>query len=289
MLESLLQHLESYAVAAGRIILFNPWFYLGVAVILVLEHIIPARRDQRLLSAGFAEDLLWFGVDGAFRVALVPAYAALLATVYERYLSALTVEAVAAWPAAAAGVFSFVMIDFLGWFHHWVRHKVTAFWYFHTVHHSQREMNLFTDLRVHVVERLVALTLTFIPLAMLGVDFPTGLYIAFAITWYTRLYHANIRTNYGFLKHVMVTPQSHRIHHSIEPRHQDKNFGVVLTVWDRLFGTLHSNYDEYPNTGVADDRFPAGRSKGLLGALRRVWGQFWFPFGLLLPRRRPVR
>jgi sterol desaturase/sphingolipid hydroxylase (fatty acid hydroxylase superfamily) len=95
--------------------------------------------------------------------------------------------------------------------------------------------------------------------------------------WYTRLYHANIRSNFGPLKHVLVTPQSHRIHHSIEPRHQDRNFSVILTVWDRLFGTLYPSYDEYPQTGVADVEFGTG--------LRGLLAEFAYPFRAAVRRR----
>jgi len=86
------------------------------------------------------------------------------------------------------------------------------------------------------------------PLAVMGVG-------GFRM-WYARFVHANIGTNLGPLKHILVTPQYHRVHHSIEPAHQDKNFAALLTVWDRIFGTLHRNYDEYPATGVAGLEFP---------------------------------
>jgi len=68
--------------------------------------------------------------------------------------------------------------------------------------------------------------------------------------WHTRLIHANVRTNFGPLGHIFVSPQFHRIHHSIELRHRDLNFGVALTIWDRLFGTMYRGRDEYPETGV---------------------------------------
>jgi sterol desaturase/sphingolipid hydroxylase (fatty acid hydroxylase superfamily) len=120
---------------------------------------------------------------------------------------------------------------------------------------------------------------------MLGIDTPMDLYVAVALNWYTRVYHANLRTNYGVLKHVVVTPQSHRIHHSIESRHQDKNFGVIFTVWDRLFGTLYAHYDEYPETGIADDRFPLEQHGGIRAVFQNLAAQFWYPFQLLRGRK----
>src|SRR5688500_19664991 len=58
------------------------------------------------------------------------------------------------WPMWSRWVLAVLAADFLGWFHHWVRHKVHVFWLFHTVHHSQKHLNMFTDFRYHVVEFL---------------------------------------------------------------------------------------------------------------------------------------
>jgi sterol desaturase/sphingolipid hydroxylase (fatty acid hydroxylase superfamily) len=273
---------RGYYDAAAQTFLLNPVFYVGLATVFALERVIPAKSGQPIFSVGLAQDFLWFGLDGVTRLAIIPVYAALLKSVYDRYLSWLTVDAVRAWPTPATLLASLLLIDLLGWAHHLVRHKVRVFWYFHTIHHSQREMNLFTDLRVHFAERIIALTLTFIPLSMLGIDMPTDLYVALALTWYTRVYHANLGTNYGVLKHILVTPQSHRIHHSIEPRHQDKNFGVIFTLWDRLFGTLYTRYDEYPDTGLANEPFPLEQLGGIRGVFKSLAAQCWYPFRLLV-------
>jgi len=284
-LPGLPSNLTGYVDAAARSFLLNPVFYVLLATVFALEQVIPAKPDQRTFSMGLAQDFLWFGLDGVMRLALIPIYAALLTSVYDRYLPWLTLDFMRTWPTAATVVASFLVIDLLAWAHHFVRHKVSVLWYFHTIHHSQREMNLFTDLRVHVAERIVALTLTFIPLAMLGIGPPIDLYVAVGLNWYTRVYHANLRTNYGILKYVLVTPQSHRIHHSIEQRHQDKNFGVIFTIWDRMFGTLNSNYDEYPETGIADNRFPLEQRGAKRAILRNLAAQFWYPFRLLSSRK----
>ena len=102
--------------------------------------------------------------------------------------------------------------------------------------------------------------------------------------WHTRIYHANLRTNYGFLKYILVTPQSHRIHHSIEPRHFNKNFGLFFSVWDRLFGTLYTNYDEYPETGVEDDRFPLEKGIEVFALFGTFLAQLAFPFTAIFRR-----
>jgi sterol desaturase/sphingolipid hydroxylase (fatty acid hydroxylase superfamily) len=83
------------------------------------------------------------------------------------------------------------------------------------------------------------------------------------------------------LRYVLVTPQSHRVHHSIEPEHQDKNFGAILSIWDHLFGTQYRKYDEYPDTGITDNSFPHEDSFRPGRAAVTMTGQLIYPFRLL--------
>jgi len=180
-------------------------------------------------------------------------------------------------PQWALVVLGYLVIDFNGWFTHWVRHKVTWFWYFHTVHHSQRQMNMFTDMRYHVLEYVIAHAITFVPLFALGITSPNIVFIGLVKKWYRRFYHANIRMNLGPLRYVLVTPQSHRIHHSRLREHRDKNFGVTFSIWDQLFGTQYRGWDEYPETGIEDDDFP--HEDSYRGAVGSIIQQFIYPFG----------
>lgn len=167
-------------------------------------------------------------------------------------------------------ILAVVILDFLQWGNHWIRHKIKPFWHFHSIHHSPRELNAFTDLRTHSAEYFIAVTLAFVPMLALGVPPLAVTGVGGFRMWYARFVHANIGTNLGPLKHILVTPQYHRVHHSIEPAHQDKNFASMFTVWDRSFGTLHRNYDEYPATGVRTGVCPTApcRSRGVGARLR---------------------
>jgi sterol desaturase/sphingolipid hydroxylase (fatty acid hydroxylase superfamily) len=258
-------------------LIFDPVVYLLVLGVLALERLIPAQRNQPLLSPGMLQDYGWFLAENLMFLQVIAAYAGFLRTVYVAHWSFLTLP-VASWPLWARGLCTILVGDFLSWLHHYLRHKVSAFWAFHVIHHSQREMNFFTDYRVHLMDRVISYTIMFLPIFMFAFRFPHDVYLLFLFTWYTRIYHSNLRTNFGFFKHVLVTPQSHRVHHSIERRHWDKNFGVIFTVWDRMFGTLYKKYDEYPPTGVADELFPWERNVGFGGVLRHLWSQSVYPF-----------
>ena len=267
----------------------NPWFYLLVAVILLLEFVRPAVRGQRVFSRGLVQDFLWFNVDLMFKVAALPALIGALQIGYNHVTGGFTLPLLRGWSLGARVVASFILFDFLQWFHHAVQHRVTVFWHFHAIHHSQHEMNLFTDLRVHWVDHVIARLLTFIPMFMFALTPFAIVSVAVVIEWFTRFNHANIRTNLGPLRHLVVTPQFHRIHHSIEARHRDRNFGVVLTIWDRAFGTLYPSYDDYPATGVEGVYFAAPDRFSPTAWLADLWRQFSYPFRQLRQRRRPAR
>ena len=276
--------IKVYAWAAWSVY-SNPWLYVLVGLILYLEHVRPAMETQRVFSRGLGEDFLWFNLDAIFKAVAFPAYIAMLSLAYVRVSGGFKVTWLDQWPFAAKAIVAFLLYDFLQWFQHWTRHKVQVLWQFHLIHHSQREINLFTDLRFHLVEHLVAAGLTFVPLFVL--NFSPLQIVGFSVfqLWYARLLHANVRTNFGPLKYVLVSPQNHRIHHSIEPRHQDKNFGLFLTVWDRMFGTLHTNYDEYPATGVAGVDFSPQPGRTLRSSFGSLVTELIYPFRKILARR----
>lgn len=264
--------------------LANPIFYAACALILLLERWFPARRRQGVLTVSLAQDFVWLFLEAVFRVGVVVTYANALRAFFRSTLSFLVIDEVTRWPAWARMILAVLAIDFLAYAHHWIRHKVPALWLFHTVHHSQRNLNMFTDLRYHIVEYAVAYTVRFLPMMMLSLSNPPIVAYALAHQWYTRFCHANIRTNLGWLRFILVTPQSHRVHHSPHRRHWDRNFGVIFSVWDRLLGTHYRNDREYPRTGIPDGDFPHENSASVGALLLTPWRQLAYPFKALWRR-----
>jgi sterol desaturase/sphingolipid hydroxylase (fatty acid hydroxylase superfamily) len=182
-------------------------------------------------------------------------------------------------PYSVVFVICFVLGDLLAWTYHYVKHKVPLFWRFHAVHHSAVDLSPFTDARVHLGEFFVTKTIAAAPFFVLGGNVTESvMLVLLARLWFARLIHANIRTNFGPLRHVMVTPQSHRIHHSVEARDGDRNFGAILTVWDRIFGTQVTDYARYPATGIDDPDFPMASSLSPTELFRTYGRQFVYPF-----------
>jgi len=115
------------------------------------------------------------------------------------------VHSAADWPAWLKVTAALLVVDFLNWFHHWLRHRVPLFWEFHAVHHSQRQLNMFTDLRVHFVEHFVTKLIVFLPLFLHDLDIESAFWIVLFRDWYSRIYHANLRTNFGLLRQTPAT------------------------------------------------------------------------------------
>jgi len=80
------------------------------------------------------------------------------------------------------------------------------------------------------------------------------------------------------LRYIMVTPQSHRIHHSRKVEHRDKNYGAIFSIWDHLFGTQYRNYEEYPETGLEDPGFLHETELGWRRTARTFVVQLVYPF-----------
>lgn len=265
-----------------RDVMTDPRFLLPLAgslvVTLALERWIPADRKQEAFGLALAQDFVWVFYEIALFALVVVAYGDVLARYYAAHLSGLTVTGLGAAPGWARFLVAFLLTDFLYWAHHVVNHKVPLFWRFHQVHHAQRELNFFTDFRYHVVEYVIRQTFLIVPFLLLKVDAPAVAAFAVASTWYTRIYHGNVRTNLGPLRWVLVTPQSHRVHHAVDERHHDMNFGALLSVWDRLFGTQCRDSDVYPETGVRDETFPDERRLGARWVLVTPLLQMAHPF-----------
>lgn len=266
--------------------MYSPLAYFCVlTLVALLEYRVPAQR-QPIISPHLAHDMLWYVTTLFFRITFLGLYAGLLYSLYHAYLSFLDVDAAAKWHPAVRFLVAILVADFMRWLAHLITHKVPWFWEFHAVHHSQRHLNFFTDARVHPVDHMIAGTIKFIPLFMFDNALPYVIAWAIFETVYPKFYHANVRLDFGPLRYLLVTPQSHRVHHGIAPQYQDKNFGFTFSIWDRIFGTQCNDHTVYPETGIADSEFPHEHGVGPVMTLRYYLHQLIYPFTRLSQIRR---
>ena len=127
--------------------------------------------------------------------------------------------------------------DLAYYVHHYMDHRCRFFWAVHITHHNSEQFNITTGFRSPVFQPLYRY-FYFMPLAFMGF---TPLHIMFAYSAsqiYGTLVHTQTIHKMGFLEHFMVTPSHHRVHHAINVPYLDRNMGMLLIVWDKLFGTF---------------------------------------------------
>ena len=131
------------------------------------------------------------------------------------------------------------------WFHR-CSHHLRFWWANHAVHHSTNELNLSAAFRFGWTGRLVGASLFFVPLMWLGFA-PGPVFITLNLDLlYQFFIHAAWIPKLGPLEWVLNTPSHHRVHHASNPGYRDKNFGGVLIVFDRLFGTFAAEREDVP-------------------------------------------
>jgi sterol desaturase/sphingolipid hydroxylase (fatty acid hydroxylase superfamily) len=142
-------------------------------------------------------------------------------------------------PAVAWGV-TLLILDFAVWAQHRLFHRLPWLWRLHRVHHADLDFDLTTGLRFHPLELLLSMLWKIAVVLALGA--PPAAVIAFEVLLNaTALFsHANLRLPERLdatLRGLLVTPDMHRVHHSVDPAETDRNFGFALSWWDRLAGT----------------------------------------------------
>ena len=179
----------------------------------------------------------------------------------------------------AAGVATFLLMDYAYWWWHWANHMIPLFWRFHNVHHTDLDLDVTTAARFHFGEMIFSVG--FLSLAVILFGIGPIMLIVFFITFETAtlFHHSNWRLPVcveRMLNHVIVTPRMHGIHHSIVQRETNSNWGTIFSWWDRLHRTLRRDVPQEAVTiGVAAYRDEHELTLGKLFALpfrkQREW------------------
>jgi sterol desaturase/sphingolipid hydroxylase (fatty acid hydroxylase superfamily) len=173
-----------------------------------------------------------------------------------------------------------IVIDFAEYWRHRLQHRFDWWWQLHALHHAQSDMTFWTDDRNHILDEIIGAFWMATVALIIGVPPAQFPLVIFATKFVESLSHANLRWNFGALKHVLVSPQFHRVHHAIGLGHEGArsgvNFAVIFSFWDKLFGTADFR-NEYPATGIRDQT--SGRNYGT-----GFWETQWLGFKRLIRR-----
>ncbi len=202
-------------------------------VLMGLEWWLVARRGSRTYRLGDSVTSIGLGVFsqllGLF-TRLIPF--GIYVFVYE-HARVLELSASAWW----VWVVGLVLYDFCYYWHHRLGHEVGVLWAAHVVHHQSEEFNLGTALRQTSSGFLLGWVF-YVPMALLG--FPPIVFAVVALIdlLYQYWIHTELIGRLGWFDRVFASPSNHRVHHAVNDRYLDKNYGGILIVWDRLFGTF---------------------------------------------------
>lgn len=151
-------------------------------------------------------------------------------------------------PGWLAVLVSVLLLDLAIYLQHVMMHSVPALWRLHRVHHADLDFDVTTGARFHTIEIVLSMLIKFAVIAVLGPPVLAVLIFEVLLNATAMFNHSNIRLPLGldrWLRLLVVTPDMHRVHHSIEDDETNSNFGFNLPWWDRLFGT----YRDQPRAG----------------------------------------
>jgi sterol desaturase/sphingolipid hydroxylase (fatty acid hydroxylase superfamily) len=225
---------------------FEPYLRVGafsaVFVVLAIWELANPRRHQAIGRGLRWPNNLGVVVANTLLVRIVfPTTAVGLAfIVAEQGWGLLHAVAVPSWIALVSTV---VVLDLAIYLQHVLFHAVPALWRLHRMHHADLEFDVSTGLRFHPIEILLSMIIKFVVIAALGAP-PLAVLIFEVLLNATSMFsHANVRLPLGvdrILRWIVVTPDMHRVHHSVLARETNSNFGFNLPWWDRLFGTYRA-------------------------------------------------
>lgn len=138
---------------------------------------------------------------------------------------------------------SLLLLDFTVWLQHVMLHAIPVFWRLHRVHHADPEFDVSTGLRFHPLEIVLSMLIKFVAITALGLPALAVLVFEILLNACSMFNHANLRLPPGLdalVRQVIVTPDMHRVHHSVIPGETNSNFGFCLSWWDRLLGTYQA-------------------------------------------------
>ena len=251
-------------------------FFVGVFTLVALWEWRRPRRALRVSKAlRWANNLGLVVLNTVVLRLLFPAAAVGVAASAEA--QGFGVLKIFAVPEALAIVLAVLVLDFAIWAQHVMVHAVPALWRLHRVHHADLDYDVTTGARFHPLEIVLSMLIKFAVILVLGPPVVAVVIFEVLLNATAMFNHANLRLPTGVdrvLRWLVVTPDMHRVHHSVEDDETNSNFGFNLPWWDRLFGT----YRDQPRGGHE------GMTIGIRG-YNQPRDVSWLPGLMMLPFR----
>ena len=254
-------------------------FFFGMLVVMAVWEVIAPRRALTVSKAlRWANNLgLVFFNSFLLRLAFPAAAVGVAALAAEQGWGLFNYYELPLWLAVVASV---VVMDFIIWLQHVMVHAVPLLWRLHRMHHADLDYDLTTGARFHPIEIFLSMGIKFATIFLLGPPVVAVVIFEVLLNATAMFNHGNVRLPRGVdrvLRWFLVTPDMHRVHHSVEDDEANSNFGFSLPWWDRLFGTYRDQ--------------PRGGHEAMTIGIRKYRGTrdvSWLPGMLLLPFRGKI-
>jgi sterol desaturase/sphingolipid hydroxylase (fatty acid hydroxylase superfamily) len=221
--------------------------FFGVLLIMALwERMAPRKQRVDILGRRWKDNLGLVAADTLLVRLLIPVLPVSLAVAAaENGWGLLNYIDI---PAAVSWIMTIMVLDFIIYIQHVLFHFFPVLWRFHKVHHSDLDIDVTTGIRFHPVEILISMEIKLVAVVVFG--FPAGAVLLFEVLLNAAslFNHSNAYIMPGLdriIRLLIVTPDMHRVHHSIIMEESDRNFGFSFSWWDRLCGT----YQAQPSAG----------------------------------------
>jgi sterol desaturase/sphingolipid hydroxylase (fatty acid hydroxylase superfamily) len=216
--------------------------YVAIAAVAltvaVLERVVPYRAEWHPGPQELTTDFAFIAV---VQLLLPPFIAVAFANAVVTPVRSLGIPATILWPHAwplwAQTALMVLLVDLMRYWLHRACHETDALWRLHSVHHSVDRLYWLNTSRFHPVEKTLQMMLDSLPFLVMGVsaEVLSLYYLTYSANGF--LQHSNIDLRYGPLNYIVGSAETHRWHHSREPREANANYGSTLVVWDVIFGT----------------------------------------------------
>lgn len=215
-------------------------FYIAAILFFwLLERLIPARPHQAAFRDQWFNDLVYLIMNGHYAGYWLSILAGIIYSSIGFQESSLNLGWLTGAPIWAQLIIGLLVKDFFSWCVHNLLHRIPFLWQFHRLHHSAEHMDFMVVMRFHWMEIIVYRFFLFVPLALIGMHPDAFLGVIFIDVFWGFFNHANIKVDIGPFKYLFNSPKMHLWHHEYTTDRMNQNFGITLSVWDWMFGTVY--------------------------------------------------
>ncbi len=232
--------------------------YSAIAILAIVAELIWPAKEKPFFRRGLFTDGLYVAVNIGIRIVFTNTIAIAFTQIGTRYVSDwVPVATLSDQPVWLQAIAVILVLDFFFYWMHRAKHHWDWWYRLHETHHSSRDLDWFSSVRFHPLEKILDRLIYLFPLMVLGVGEEALLILSIVDAGIATFAHANIRLRLGPLNYIIVGPELHRWHHA-RLDGQTINFGNNLAIFDWLFGTARLPADRPKEFGLQDRSFPEG-------------------------------